>query len=86
MSSTYDSTVLLPLQLHAFALTEGCCNSSNYRIAPITQPNYTFLRLHDNLIAADVLDHVDLHSVSPSTLNSRVTDLGYLFPIIQLQD
>jgi len=71
------TSLLLPLKVDAFALSESTCNSSNYCIAPITQPNYTFLRLHDNLITPDVLDHVDLHSVTPSDLNPRVTDLGY---------
>jgi hypothetical protein len=69
--------LLVPLQLSAFALTEKNCDpKNNYTIAPITQPNYTFLRLHDNLITSDILDHVDLHSVQPAALNSRLTDLG----------
>ena len=72
-----SNTVLIPLKLNAFALTPGTCASINkYSIAPITQPNYTFLRLHDNLIVPDILDHVDLHQVSPATLNPRLTDLG----------
>ncbi|KAL9610371.1 MAG: hypothetical protein Q9167_004911 [Letrouitia subvulpina] len=71
------STVLVPLKLNAFALTPAtCASTNNYSIAPITQPNYTFLRLHDNLIVPDILDHVDLHQVSPANLNSRLTDLG----------
>jgi hypothetical protein len=76
-TTTTPATVLIPLQVNAFALTEKTCDSkNNYRIAPITQPNYTFLRLHDNLITSDILDHVDLHAVQPSNLNSRLTDLG----------
>src|SRR5438045_1192772 len=39
--------------------------------------SYTFLRLgKDHLIEPDLVDHVDLHSVSPANLNSRLTDLG----------
>ena len=49
-------TLLLPLELNAFALNERCCdNGQHYKIAPITQPNYTFLRLHSNLIVPDVV-------------------------------
>ena len=72
-----SNTVLVPLKLNAFALTPAtCATTNNYSIAPITQPNYTFLRFHDNLIVPDVLDHVDLHQVAPANLNSRLTDLG----------
>ncbi|KAK3320291.1 hypothetical protein B0T19DRAFT_493319 [Cercophora scortea] len=46
------------------------------KIAPIVQPNYTFLRLDDDYIQADILNHVDLHHSWPSTFNSRFTDLG----------
>jgi hypothetical protein len=45
-------------------------------IAPITQPNYTFLRLDNGVIQNDVLDHVDLHYTSPLNRNSRLYDLG----------
>ncbi len=39
--------------------------------------SYTLLRLgNDHLIEPDILDPVDLHSVSPANLNSRLTDLG----------
>jgi hypothetical protein len=70
------TTVLAPISLNAFALTPKCAENTNYKLAPITQPNYTFLRLHDKLIEADVLDAVDLHSVSPANLNPRLTNLG----------
>ena len=71
-----STTLLCPLKLDAFAFSKKTCESDNYCIAPITQPNYTFLRLHDNLIIPDILDHVDLHSVKPANLNPRATDLG----------
>ena len=72
------TSLLLPLQLDAFVLNKSSSNSKNYCIAPITQPNYTFMRLHDNLINPDILDHIDLHDVSPTELNPRVTDLGWV--------
>ncbi len=31
---------------------------------------------NDHLIEPDLVDHVDLHSVSPAKLNPRLTDLG----------
>jgi hypothetical protein len=45
-------------------------------VAPITQPNYTFLRLDKNYIQPDVLPHIDLHAASSSDTNDRLTDLG----------
>lgn len=74
--ATQSTTVLLPVQLTAFILNQDCCNSKNFKIAPITQPNYTFLRLHENLLTSDTLDHVDVHSASPANLNQRVFNLG----------
>src|SRR5271163_733950 len=70
------ATVLVPLKLNACLLNPKLCDETDSLIAPITQPNYTFLRLTDNLITADILDPVDLHCVSPAKLNSRLTDLG----------
>ncbi|KAK5988130.1 hypothetical protein PT974_12270 [Cladobotryum mycophilum] len=46
------------------------------KIAPINQPNYTFLRLDTNYIQSDVLNPIDLHNSWPSEFNSRFTDLG----------
>src|ERR1700761_4828172 len=45
-------------------------------IAPITQPNYTFLRLGEGLIQPDILDYVDLHAAFDEKTNPRTTDLG----------
>lgn len=70
-----DDVVLLPMKVDAFVLNDAVCSSPSYKIAPITQPNYTFLRLHDNLIEADILDHVDLHAPADPDLTSRITDL-----------
>jgi hypothetical protein len=77
MSSTHPPVVLAPLKLDAFILNESLCTRSDtFKICPITQPNYTFLRLTDSLLTADILDHVDLHTSTPAELNSRITDLG----------
>ncbi|WYZ36283.1 hypothetical protein EsH8_XII_000033 [Colletotrichum jinshuiense] len=69
--------VLLPVKLDAFVLNEAVCNGGEFdaKIAPITQPNYTFLRLDDFYLQNDVLNHVDLHAASPAARNPRVTDL-----------
>lgn len=45
-------------------------------ISPITQPNYTFLRLQNFLIQSDVQNHVDLHNTAPAEVSPRMTDLG----------
>ena len=46
------------------------------KIAPIEQPNYTFLRLNSTLVQPDILNPVDLHNSWPGVSNSRLTDLG----------
>ncbi|KAH6708473.1 hypothetical protein EV126DRAFT_456901 [Verticillium dahliae] len=46
------------------------------KIAPITQPNYTFLRLDRDVIQPDIQNPVDLNNSWPSGFNSRFTDLG----------
>lgn len=73
--------VLLPVQLQAFVLNPAVCNTGEddddgARIIPITQPNYTFLRLDNYLIQNDVLNHIDMHNTAPAMKNSRMTDLG----------
>lgn len=72
--------VLVPVKLDCFVLTSLQCDGPA-KIAPITQPNYTYLRLYNNLIQHDILDHVDLHLTSPAALNSRLTDLGTGLPL-----
>ncbi|KYK58972.1 hypothetical protein DCS_00099 [Drechmeria coniospora] len=82
MSSSIEvDTVLVPMQLDAFVLNPSVCGTgaaddTSARICPITQPNYTFLRLSNFLIQSDVQGHADLHSTAPATINSRMTDLG----------
>lgn len=46
------------------------------KIAPIVQPNYTFLRLDTDYIQSDILNPIDLHNAWPAEFNSRFTDVG----------
>lgn len=71
--------LLVPVQLNAFILNPSVCGyegDKNSRIIPITQPNYTFLRLDNFLIQSDVQNHADLHNTAPAQRNPRMTDLG----------
>lgn len=70
--------VLVPVKLDAFGFNPAVCNgkSDEAKIAPITQPNYTFLRVDEFVAQHDVLPHVDLHLSSPSSTNLRLMDLG----------
>ena len=72
------TTLVVPMTLDAFVFNEKVCDASSIqaKIAPITQPNYTFLRLHEHLAQNDVLDHVDLHSSTPPIRNPRFADIG----------
>lgn len=76
MAEPLVSNVSLPMQVHAFILNEAVADDPQALIAPLTQPNYTFLRLDQQTIQADLLDHTDLHYASPRENNSRVTNLG----------
>lgn len=76
-----DSVLLVPVQLQAFSLNPAACGTGDdddkgARIIPITQPNYTFLRLDNFIVQSDVLEHADLHNAAPAKTNSRMTDLG----------
>ncbi|KAI0007431.1 hypothetical protein F4779DRAFT_619592 [Xylariaceae sp. FL0662B] len=82
MSDTHDfEALLVPVQLDAFVLNKAVCGTGDRddttaHICPITQPNYTFLRLQNNLIQSDIQNHADLHNTAPADVNSRLTDLG----------
>ncbi|KAL0631747.1 hypothetical protein Q9L58_009376 [Maublancomyces gigas] len=80
MSTTDTSplVVLVPVKLDAFVFNRSVCDGDTYeaKIAPITQPNYTFLRTKDFLAQSDILPHVDLHLSTPPETNSRLTNLG----------
>ena len=78
-----SSPLLVPIQIDAFRLNEAVCGDGSdadhsARIAPINQPNYTFLRLDDYVIQNDILQHTDLHNSAPASRNSRLRDLGSL--------
>ncbi|KAJ1323712.1 hypothetical protein MN608_10957 [Microdochium nivale] len=71
--------VVLPVQVDAFTLNPAVCGSGKEdeaRICPITQPNYTFLRLDNFMIQNDVQPHANLHNTAPAERNSRMMDLG----------
>ncbi|PLN77507.1 hypothetical protein BDW42DRAFT_202579 [Aspergillus taichungensis] len=71
--------LLVPLQLEAFVLNPKVCGQPGdhgARIAPITQPNYTFLRFDDYVAQNDVQGYADMHNTAPADINSRLTDLG----------
>ncbi|KAH8163830.1 hypothetical protein CIB48_g4407 [Xylaria polymorpha] len=57
-------------------MTPAAAGVHDVKIAPITQPNYTFLRIDKGLLQNDVIDHVDIHNATPANRNPRVTDLG----------
>ena len=78
--ATAAPVLCVPMHLQAFTLNDSVASDSDAKIAPITQPNYTFLRFNENLPASDVQDNVDLHWTSPASRNSRVTDLGTGLP------
>ncbi|KAH6691798.1 hypothetical protein BKA61DRAFT_499911 [Leptodontidium sp. MPI-SDFR-AT-0119] len=72
-----DGIVCVPMKLDAFLLNPSTCNAwPRATLAPITQPNYTFLRLDANYIQPDVLPHIDLHGAANVDSNDRITDLG----------
>ncbi|KND88085.1 hypothetical protein TOPH_07324 [Tolypocladium ophioglossoides CBS 100239] len=81
-SSILDfQALLVPMQLDAFVLNPAVCGTgeeddTTAHICPITQPNYTFLRLQNFLIQSDVQNHADLHNTAPAEVNSRMMDLG----------
>lgn len=54
----------------------GDVNDKDARIIPVTQPNYTFLRLDNFLLQSDVQNHADLHNTAPASLNMRMSDLS----------
>lgn len=76
MSQFAEDNPCIPIKLDAFVLNPSVADDPDVKIAPITQPNYTFLRLSNSVIQNDILDPVDLHYARPSANNSRVTDLG----------
>lgn len=69
--------ILVPMDMDAFCLTADLADPKHTsRICPVTQPDYTGLRLQDAILQHDILDHVDLHKSQPADLNPRLADLG----------
>jgi hypothetical protein len=83
--------ILVPMDMDAFCLTPDLADDKDKDgkdkldkfsfICPVTQPDYTGLRLEDAILQHDILDHVDLHRSRPSDLNSRLSDLGSKDPV-----
>ncbi|KAI1868587.1 uncharacterized protein JN550_006162 [Neoarthrinium moseri] len=73
-----NANVSIPMKLDAFVFNQDVCDGGEFdaKIAPITQPNYTFLRTTDYLLQNDLLDPVDLANATPHDRNMRLTDLG----------
>ncbi|KAI5811787.1 hypothetical protein DFH27DRAFT_474694 [Peziza echinospora] len=77
-----DTTLAVPLKLDAFVLNPAVAAGGDTseklgsKIAPITQPNYTFLRLSNYVVQNDILDHHDLHNAAPASRNPRLTNLA----------
>ncbi|KAK6516194.1 hypothetical protein TWF506_006105 [Arthrobotrys conoides] len=84
-----DQNVLIPVKLDAFVFNEPVCNSgtNKAKIAPITQPNYSFLRLSKDYsyLQSDIMHYADLHNAWPANRNSRFTDLGTSLPFRKRQ-
>jgi hypothetical protein len=81
MSSNQTQNVLIPVKLDAFVLNDLVCEGGpgKAKIAPISQPNYTFLRLDKSYLQSDILYDIDIHNISGQNgaqFNSRITDLG----------
>lgn len=73
------ANLTIPLKLDAFVFNQSVCEgqpSDAALIAPLTQPNYSYLRLDSGYIQSDILDHVDLHNACPWQTNPRLVDLG----------
>lgn len=69
--------ILVPMDMDAFCLTADLADPKHTsRICPVTQPDYTGLRLQDAILQHDILDHVDLHKSQPANFNPRLSDLG----------
>ncbi|KAJ4410669.1 hypothetical protein N0V85_003926 [Neurospora sp. IMI 360204] len=86
----------IPIKLDAFIFNAAVCggdstdpnddsNKNLAKIAPLTQPNYSFLRFDKTLVQNDILDFADLHKTGPAPFNPRFTDLGTGQPLTNRQ-
>lgn len=62
-----------PVNVDAFVLNPKVCDEGGALIAPITQPDYTGLRLNNAEIRPDILPSVDLTDCQPASINSRIS-------------
>ena len=79
MANEPNDTLCVPMKLDAFVLNTSVCDGENSsaKIAPITQPNYTFLRLHDSLIQV-LLSIPSLNRIRQLTISSKSDVLPHL--------
>ncbi|KAL5324745.1 hypothetical protein ACEPPN_009293 [Leptodophora sp. 'Broadleaf-Isolate-01'] len=68
--------VCVPVRVDSFVLCPPVCESPNSLIAPLTQPNYAFLRYDSSVIQHDILPQHDLHASGDLATNSRIRNLG----------
>src|SRR3569833_2211767 len=90
MVTNPKQAVLIPHKLDAFVFNRRVCDGepppkdpknpqvqpTAAKIAPISQPNYTFLRLDRDFIQPDILNPVQLRNTWPAEFNTRFPDLG----------
>lgn len=76
---------VIDIKIDAFVFNEAVVGGAasaeqqetpSYRIAPITQPDYSYLSLDQRKVHADILRPVDLENTLPARYNSRLYDLG----------
>ncbi|GKZ23915.1 hypothetical protein AbraIFM66951_009149 [Aspergillus brasiliensis] len=73
------SPLAIPVKLDAFVFNEDTCNGTSQKqakVAPLQQPNYSFMRMKDSMARSDVMSPVDLHAAAPAKTNSRITNLA----------
>ncbi|KAH8907763.1 hypothetical protein BR93DRAFT_977637 [Coniochaeta sp. PMI_546] len=74
--ASLPSIACVPMKLDCLVMNEKVAADEQVKVAPIAQPNYTFLRLDESMVQNDVLPFTDLHYTSPIERNQRLTDLG----------
>ena len=63
----------MPINVDAFILNTKVADEGGALIAPITQPDFTGLRLNPSEIRPDVLPDVDLSNCQPASINPRIS-------------
>ncbi|KAM7183888.1 hypothetical protein V8F20_012449 [Naviculisporaceae sp. PSN 640] len=76
MAAPIPQVACLPMKLECLVMNDKVGENEEVKVAPIAQPNYTFLRLDNETIQNDVLPFTDLDYTSPVERNQRLTDLG----------